>query len=186
MAKVEVFEAEQSDQSRTFAQEQFEAGLQWLQSRGAEIQRHKLPATGPVLVENTTVTSAVELQGRSSLPITVLDGTIIGIGGYPTRAELLASAGYQATEDPAFLCEALALAAGVGAALAANNLGQFRIDYERARDLGIPAEGLRSVIESAKAAGGGMIRDETLTKMEQFLAFGPAGKPKAPRCTCSE
>lgn len=192
MPTIEVFETSRkptavgtANPSGLYARQQFEAGLRWLESRGVHIERHAISLDGPLAIDNGTVKTAIELQGEDALPIVVLDDTIISIGGHPTRSELLVSAGNKASDDPGFLHEMSTLAANMRAALAANNTTQFLLHYEQALALGLPAEDLRGVVESAKAASRATIRDETLTKVEQFLAFGPAGKPKAPRCSCS-
>jgi hypothetical protein len=193
MATIEIFEtsrkptaASAANRSGLYARQQFEAGLRWLESRGVHIERHAIALNGPMAIDNGTVKTAIELQGEDSLPIVVLDGTIISIGGHPTRSELMVSAGYKASDDPGFLHEVSVLADNMTAALAANNATKFLLHCDQALSLGLSAEDLRSVVESAKSASRETIRDETLTKVEQFLAFGPAGTPKVPRCSCSE
>jgi hypothetical protein len=57
----------------------------------------------------------------------------------------------------------------ISCVLAVNNLEQFRVDYERARVLGVAAGDLRHAIESSKSAGQEGIREETLTKLELCL-----------------
>ncbi len=170
--------------SHLYARQQFDAGLQWLESRGVRIERHAISPHGNFATDNAAVKTAVELQGADSLPIVVLDGTIIAISGYPSRSELLASAGHPPSSDPGFVREKTIQATGMSAALAANNLAQFRNHYDRAQLLGISSDDLREMVESARAASRTDLRDETLTELEQLLASGPAGKPKASRCTC--
>lgn len=192
MPIIEVFEASRKpaatnteNPSGLYARQQFEAGLQWLKSRGVHVEWHTISLDGPLPIGDSTVKTAIELQREDSLPIVVLDGNIISIGGYPARSELMISAGYKTSDDPGFLQEVSDLAASMRATLAGNNTTTFLMYCEQALSLGMPAEDLRKIIESAKNACREAIRDETLTKVEQFLAFGPGGKPKAPRCSCS-
>lgn len=188
MPTIQIFETSRklaaagpANPSGLYARQQFEAGLQWLESRGVHIERHAISLDRPLAIDNGTIKTAIELQGEDSLPIVVLDGTIISIGGYPTRSEILVSVGSKASDDPDFLHEISALATNMRAALAANNATKFVMHCEQALSLGLPAETLRSLVESAKTANHETIRDETLTKVEQFLA----GKPKVPHCSCS-
>ena len=192
MPIIEVFEASRKpaatnteNPSDLYARQQFEAGLQWLKSRGVHVERHAISLDGPLPIGNSTVKTAIELQREDSLPMVVLDSTIISIGGYPTRSELMVSAGYKTSDDPGFLQEVSALAASMRATLAENNTTMFLLYCEQGLSLGLPAEQLRKIIESAKNTCRGAVRDETLTKVEQFLASGATGKPKAPRCSCS-
>lgn len=192
MPRIEVFESLPSpiignaaNLSGTYARQQFEAGLRWLQSQGVEVEQHVIGAENSVSATDSSVKTAIELQGGDALPVTTVDGMIIGIGGYPTRAELLKAAGYDPERDFSFVIEVTALCKRMGAALAANNLDQFRTNFESARVLGVPSEELRRLAEAAKTAAGGSLQEETLTKLEQFLAFGPEGVPKSARCNCA-
>ncbi len=191
MPSIEIFEASrQSTAASTasprdlYARQQFEAGLQWLQSRGVHVERHSISLDGSLAVENSTVRTAIELQGEDSLPLVVLNGTIISIGGHPTRSDLLVSAGYKTSDDPGFLQELSSLATNMGAALTSNNTTTLLFHCEQVLSLGVPAEDLRQIIESEKTANRQTIRDDTLTKVEQFLALGSAGRPKVPPCSC--
>lgn len=191
MPTIEVFEtvrqptaASTANPSGLYARQRFEAGLQCLKSPGVQVQRHAISLDGLLAFDNGTVKTAIELQGEDSLPMVAFDGTIISIDGYPTHTELLTAAGYRPSDNPEFLREASALAAGVSEGLLINDLAQVRLNYDRARLLGLTADDLRSIIELAKTAGRQTIRDETLAQLERFLAFGPAGKQQAPRCSC--
>ena len=190
MPTIEVFEALQPVKGRpvddgvAFSRTEFEAGLRSLQSRGVEIRRPAIPPDRYVTIENATVKTALELQGPDALPMVAVEGTVISVGGYPTRAELGAAAGIPATQDPEFFREALAIVAGMSAALAVNNLDQCRLLYQKARALGLSVEDLRNALEGAKAVGRESIRDESLTELDRFLALGPSGKPKVSHCTC--
>ncbi len=192
MLTIQIFEMSRNPAAATavnrndlYARQQFEAGLQWLKSRGVHVERHAISLDGPLPIDNPTLKTAIELQREDSLPIIVLDGSIISIGGYPARSELMISAGYKTSDDPGFLQEVSDLEASMRATLAGNNTTMFLLYCEQALSLGLPAAHLRKIIEAAKNTCRGAIRDETLTMVEQFLAFGATGKPKAPRCSCN-
>ncbi len=191
MPTIEIFETSQKPTAASaanpgglYARQQFEAGLQWLQSQGMVVERHAIGGENAVSAADNSVQTAIELQGADALPVTTLEGTIIGIGGYPSRAELLKLAGYEPERDLSFVSEVTALSRSMGAALAVNDLEQFRNDYECARLLGLPSEELRILADAAKTAADGSLQEETLTKLEQFLAFGRGGVPKSARCNC--
>jgi len=89
MPTIEVFETSRTrtganapNPNGLYARQQFGTGLQWLESRGVHIERHAIPLDGTLAIDNGTVKTATELQGEDALPITVLNDTIISIGGY--------------------------------------------------------------------------------------------------------
>ncbi len=190
MPIVEVFEASEppkggrTDADLDFRRQELAAGLKWLQSHGVETRHYTIPTNGSVAIENATVKTALELQGPEALPMLAVDGTIISVGGYPTRAELSAAAGFPAMQDLEFFQEVLGLVAGMSAALVGNDLEQCLSFYQKARGLGVSEDNLRKALDAAKAGGRKSVRDETLTRLDQFLAFGPSGKPPKQRCAC--
>ena len=76
MPTIEVFEtsrkptaASATNPSGLYARQQFEAGLQWLESRGVQIERHAISLDGPLAIDNETVKSAIELPRGELAPI---------------------------------------------------------------------------------------------------------------------
>ncbi len=89
MPKIQIHESFRSpvatntpNQASTYARQQFEAGLQWLQSQGVEVERHVIGTKNSFSATDDAVQTAIDLQGEEVLPVTTFDGTIIGIGGY--------------------------------------------------------------------------------------------------------
>jgi hypothetical protein len=66
----------------------FAADVDWLQARGAAIQRFNLAQDAGAVVGETVVRNALVREGTGSLPLVVRDGEILSRGRYPTRDEL--------------------------------------------------------------------------------------------------
>ncbi len=167
-----------------FAHEQFEARLQWLQSKGVKVQRNILPGDDSRDFVNATVKSAFEAQGPECLPMVTVDEKIISVGGYPTPTELLQSVGNTAESDAEFIGVIAAEASALGAALAANDFHGFQRRWEHLRSLGVGDGIVANVVQAATVSAGAALRDDMRTRVEQLLAFGPQGKPPKPPCAC--
>jgi hypothetical protein len=66
----------------------FAADLEWLKSKGIEIERHNLAQEVAAFTSNLVVKSALNSKGSKCLPLLLLDGKIVGEGVYPTRGQL--------------------------------------------------------------------------------------------------
>jgi hypothetical protein len=66
----------------------FTADLEWLKSKGLEVERHNLAQEIVAFTSNPVVKTALNSQGSKCLPLLLLDGKIVSEGTYPTRAEL--------------------------------------------------------------------------------------------------
>lgn len=73
----------------------FAADLEWLKSKGVEVERCNLAQDPGAFLKNATLKSALNTYGMKCLPLLVLDGRIVASGGYPTREELAIHAGVQ-------------------------------------------------------------------------------------------
>ena len=78
----------------------FTADLQWLRQRGAQISRHNLANDPMAFADNDTVKQFLELAGSAGLPLVLVDGVTVLTGAYPSRDQLLAWAGLDATPPP--------------------------------------------------------------------------------------
>lgn len=132
MSTVQVFEWSDAAISHSvqadydFVQEAFKNGLDWLQSKGVIVERHDLRKDKSVLDANPTVKSAFEAQGPGCLPMVMVEDTIISVGGYPARMELIDAVGMSGGIDPKLLGELAVEAASLGAAIAANAFETFQ------------------------------------------------------------
>ncbi len=68
---------------------QFSADLEWIQSRGVEVQRFTLSQQPDAFVKTTIVSDALSKEGNGCLPLILIDGAVASKGSYPTR-EMLA------------------------------------------------------------------------------------------------
>jgi hypothetical protein len=66
----------------------FAADLEWLKSRGLEVERHNLAQEVAAFTSNPVVKTALNGKGSKCLPLLLLDGIIVAEGAYPTREEL--------------------------------------------------------------------------------------------------
>jgi len=80
---------------------QFNADLQWLAAHGVEVVRHGLGHDAAAFTANPGVVREMQ-AGMDRLPIAMVDGKIISIGAYPSRAQLIQKMGLKisAAEKP--------------------------------------------------------------------------------------
>ena len=73
----------------------FGAALEWLQSSGVEVLRYNPTQQYDAFVSNPNVVKTINERGSESLPLILVNGEIVSMGGYPDRAELAAMAGLE-------------------------------------------------------------------------------------------
>ena len=117
-----------------------------MKSRGVQLERHAISLDDPSTIENGTVKAAIELQEEDALPIIVLDGTIISIGGHPTCSEILVPQGIKPRRIRGSSMSCRPWRANMRAALAANDTTKFLLHCEQTLSLGLPSEELRSIL----------------------------------------
>ena len=66
----------------------FAADLEWLKSKGIEIERHNLAQEVAAFTSNLAVGTALNSKGSRCLPLLLLDGKVVSEGAYPTREQL--------------------------------------------------------------------------------------------------
>ena len=66
----------------------FSADLEWLKSKGLEVERYNLAQEVAAFTSNPVVKTALNSRGSKCLPLLLLDGTIVSEGAYPAREEL--------------------------------------------------------------------------------------------------
>ena len=67
------------------------ADLEWLKSKGVEIERYNLAQDIAAFTSNPTVKQALNSQGTKCLPMTLVDGKVVWQGEYPSREQLASS-----------------------------------------------------------------------------------------------
>jgi hypothetical protein len=76
---------------------QFGAALEWLRTKGVQVERYNPSHQYEAFAGNATVVKAVNDHGISCLPLILLNGELVSHKSYPSREELTAIAGL----DPA-------------------------------------------------------------------------------------
>jgi arsenite methyltransferase len=74
---------------------QFSATLEWLRSRGMQVERYNPTQQYEAFVASATVVKAINEYGTACLPLILVDGEIVSSGGYPGKQELAAMAGVE-------------------------------------------------------------------------------------------
>jgi hypothetical protein len=69
---------------------QFAADLEWLKSKGVEVERYNLAQQVGAFTANPLVKQALNSKGTQCLPLVLVDGDIKSQGSYPTREQLAA------------------------------------------------------------------------------------------------
>ncbi len=78
------------------------ADLEWLKSKGVQIERYNLAQDIAAFTSNPTVKQALNSQGTKCLPMTLVDGKVVWQGEYPTREQLAGIAGVAYEPGPVF------------------------------------------------------------------------------------
>lgn len=67
---------------------QFAADLEWLKSKGIEVERFNLAQEVAAFAANPIVKQALNSKGTKCLPMVLVDGEVVSEGVYPTREQL--------------------------------------------------------------------------------------------------
>lgn len=72
---------------------QFAADLEWLKAAGHIVERYNLAQQPDAFLQNAAIQQMIAAQGVDVLPVTEVDGQIVGRGSYPDRAQFAAWTG---------------------------------------------------------------------------------------------
>ena len=78
----------------------FSADLEWLKSKGLDVERYNLAQEIAAFTSNPVVKTALNSQGTKCLPLVLLDGSIVSEGVYPTREQLATLTGVEFEPGP--------------------------------------------------------------------------------------
>ena len=67
---------------------QFAADLEWLKTKGIEVERYNLAQQVAAFAANSAVKLALNSKGTKCLPMVLVDGEVRSEGIYPTREQL--------------------------------------------------------------------------------------------------
>ena len=71
----------------------FSADLDWLKSKGVDVERYNLAQDVAAFAANSTVKQALNSQGTKCLPMILVDGKVVSQSDYPTREQLASFTG---------------------------------------------------------------------------------------------
>ncbi len=125
----------------------FAADLEWLKSKGIEVERFNLSQDPAAFVRHAAVADAMRSR-NDVLPLVLVDGQIASFGKYPAREALAALVGLEAPRS--IYSEAVQELVALGAAVAANCEPCFRFHYDRARKLGVSKEDMSRAVATAR------------------------------------
>ena len=69
---------------------QFAGDLEWLKSKGVEVERYNLAQQVSAFTANALVRQTLNSKGTKCLPMVLVDGEVKSEGRYPTREDLAA------------------------------------------------------------------------------------------------
>lgn len=78
----------------------FSADFHWLAGQGVHVERYSLSQEPQAFLSNPAVKAALNQEGKTCLPLILVNGAIVCKGRYPSRNELAQYAGV-ASEEPA-------------------------------------------------------------------------------------
>ena len=66
----------------------FAGDLEWLKSKGIQVERFNLAQEIAAFTANAIVKAAINSKGTECLPMVLVDGNAVSEGAYPTREQL--------------------------------------------------------------------------------------------------
>jgi len=160
----------------------FAADLDWLKSQGVSVERFNLAQQPAAFAADSAVKTALESKGEAGLPLVQVNGEVKSSGTYPSRDELAAWAGIDATPQSLFT-DAVAELVAMGAAIAANCEPCFKFHYDKARKLGVSREDMLRAVTTAhnvKDASAKAMLDLAQRHLSRGAAEAPAAASPVP------
>ncbi len=78
------------------------ADLEWLKSKGVDVERYNLAQDVAAFTANDEVKRALNSQGTKCLPMMLVDGKVVSHSDYPTRGQLAELTGVAYEPGPVF------------------------------------------------------------------------------------
>jgi AhpD family alkylhydroperoxidase len=167
----------------------FAADLDWLSSRGVNVERYNLSQQPAAFAADADVKRALETKGENALPLIKIGDAIKSTGRYASRAELAEWTGIEASAPVAYT-DAVAELVAIGAAVASNCEPCFKFHFDTARKLGVSMDDMLRAVKTAQAVKETSAKS-VIALAERFLGSevgGPAqslrfvAKPSANGC----
>ena len=78
----------------------FSSDLEWLKSKGVQVQRYNLAQEVGAFTSNPIVKTTLNSEGTKCLPLVLVDGVIVSQATYPTRKVLAGFVGLDYKSEP--------------------------------------------------------------------------------------
>ncbi len=157
----------------------FASDLEWLKSKGVEVERFNLSQGPEPFVKNPLVAQAMR-AGDDALPLLIVDGKVAAQGKYPAREVLAEIVGLSAPVS--IYTDAVQELVAIGAAIASNCEPCFRFHYDKARKLGVSKDDMARAVSTAKMVKEAPAR-AVLALAEKYLSTQIEDE-KAPAACC--
>lgn len=92
----------------------FAADLEWLKSKGVQVERYNLAQDIAAFTMNAAVKESLNSEGTKCLPMVLVDGKITSKGEYPLREQLAALTGTTYEPGPVIKCPTGLVGIGLG------------------------------------------------------------------------
>ena len=129
----------------------FAGDLEWLGSRGVEVQRFNLAQEPGRFVEDAAVKAILDRSGGDELPAVVVGDDLVCSGRYPDRAELAAWAGLDTSRAAVETTEAVRELIAIGAAIGASCEPCLKFHYDKALKLNVSGDAMREAVRIGEA-----------------------------------
>jgi AhpD family alkylhydroperoxidase len=110
----------------------FAGDLEWLRSRGVEVQRFNLAQEPGRFIEDAAVKAILDRSGGDELPAVVVGDDLVCSGRYPVRAELAAWTGLDTRRTAVEMTEVVRELIAIGAAIGASCEPCLKFHYDKA------------------------------------------------------
>ena len=128
----------------------FAADLAWLSGQGIAVKRHNLAQEPQAFVGNELVKRALTERSAACLPLVLVDGRIVSQGRYPSRGELAAFVGLDASEPATIYSPAVEELVAIGASIACNCMPCLKYHTDQARALGVSDDDMAKAVAMAQ------------------------------------
>ena len=128
----------------------FAADLAWLSGQGIAVKRHNLAQEPQAFAGNELVKRALTEHSATCLPLILVDGRIVSQGKYPSRCELAAFVGLDASEPATIYSPAVEELVAIGASIACNCMPCLKYHTDQARALGVSDDDMAKAVAMAQ------------------------------------
>jgi AhpD family alkylhydroperoxidase len=160
---------------------QFAGDLDWLKTRGIEVQRLNLAQQPARFAEHAAVKALLDRSGVDALPAIVVGAELVANARYPNRDELAGMTGVAAVSAPVEITAQISELIALGAAIGASCEPCLKFHYDAARKLGVSAAAMREAVSIGERVKGGSTKS-ILGLADRLLGTVQSPAPAASCC----